>query len=200
MATTLTDFATVADLSARLGRDEPAGGSAAELQMEAALADASHELRAIIGQAINAGSSTVTQYVTHGGYLYLPAVPATTITSVVNTDDGSAVDDYTFVDSKTLRVPTLARRQVSVTYDHGWAKIPGELVKWTCVLAASSIAAAKAGNLGLSGGLSGIGVDDARASFATRVGEQGSGVVIPESVQVGLRARYGAISMGMEQR
>lgn len=215
MATTLTDFATVTQLSARLGVAVPAAASIAEEQMQAALLDASNDLRAIIGQAINQGRTTITQRVRPGAYLRLPAVPATVIHSVVDAESGVAVE-YEQVDSSTLHlaphyVPTYKPRQVlsahdetsvrvSVDYTHGWATIPGEIVKWTCVLAAASLAAAKSGNLGLAGGLSSFRVDDASASWATRTGEQGTGVTIPENVQVKLRERYGMSALTLEHR
>ena len=198
MATTLTPFATVADLAGRLGVAVPTGGSAAYTQMDAALEDASNDLRGVIGQAINFGSSTVSVRATPGGYVRLPAVPAVEVESVLH--DGEAVGWYRLVDSATLLVPSDYGRTLTVTYSHGWQTIPGELVKWACVLAAASIAAAKSGNLGLAGGLSSVGVDDARASWATNVGEQGEGVSLPGRVAERLRATYGAPAITVEHR
>lgn len=215
MATTLTAFAAPAQLSVRLGVAAPTAATTAEAQMLAALDDASNDLRAIIGQAINEGRTTITQRVQPGAYLRLPAVPATDIHSVTDTESGVAVE-YELVDVTTLHiaphyVPTYKPREVltsrdetsvrvSVDYTHGWATIPGELVRWTCVLAAASLAAAKSGNLGLAGGLSSIRVDDSSASWATRTGEQGMGITIPDTVQAKLRARYGMSAMALEHR
>lgn len=217
MATVLSSLATVADLSARLGVAAPTPASVAFIQMQAALDDASGDLRGVIGQALNQGTSTVTVRATPGGYVRLPAVPATAITSVLH--HGVAVW-YRQVDSATLFVPVHSIDPrlaydlnlpmppmpdhygwtLSITYTHGWAVIPAELVKWTCVMAAASLAAAKSGNLGLAGGLSSVGVDDARATWATNVGEQGEGITIPVRVADRLRASYGTPSITVEYR
>lgn len=206
MATILSPLATVADLAGRLGVTPPPLNSVAYTQMMMALDDASNDLRGAIGQALNFGTSTVTVRPSSRGHVALPAVPAVDVTSVVD-DDGVAMW-FRKVDSATLMVGpfppmdprSITARQilgaqgamVSVTYSHGWQTIPGELVKWTCVLAAASIAAAQSGNLGLAGGLSSVGVDDARATWATNAGEQGEGVSMPARVAERLRATYGA--------
>ncbi|MGV8973366.1 MAG: hypothetical protein ACOH10_13675 [Rhodoglobus sp.] len=197
MTIVLTALATVADLSGRLGVVPPSNPSVAYTQMSLALEDASSDLRGAIGQALNFGTSTVSVWATPDGYVRLPAVPAITITLVL--DEGVAVD-YRKVDSATLYVPSGYARMLDVTYTHGWATIPGELVKWTCVLAAASLAAAQTGNLGMSGGLSSVGVDDARATWATNAGEQGEGVSLPERVAERLRATYGAPMISLEYR
>ena len=198
MATTLLPLATVADLAGRLGTTAPTDGTPAHTQMQTALADASDDLRGVIGQAITYGTSTVEVRATPGGYVRLPAVPAVEITSVL--DGGVAVDYWRQVDTATLLVPSRYGRTITVTYSHGWQTIPGELVRWTCVLAAAYLAAARSGNLGLSGGLSSVGVDDARASWATNVGEQGEGVSLPPRVEARLRATYGAPAITLEHR
>jgi hypothetical protein len=198
VTTVLSSFATVADLSGRLGVATPASPSTLFTQMTNALSDASDELRGVIGQAISAGSSTVTIRATPGGYVRLPAVPATAVASVLHA--GEAVDYWRQVDSATLLVPSCYGRTLTITYSHGWTVIPGELVKWACVLAAASLAAAQSGNLGLSGGLSSVGVDDGRVTWATNAGEQGGGVTLPERVAMRLRATYGAPAITVEHR
>lgn len=197
MATVLVPFATVADLSAALGITAPAVGSVAYLQMVDALADASDELRDITGQAINQGTSTVKVMASPGGLVRLPAVPIRSVASV--TFDGAAVD-YELVDAATLSVPVCRSVLVEVTYTHGWAVVPGMLRKWCKVLAAAAIAAAKSGNLGLAGGLSSVGVDDGRVTWATGSGENGGGVSLPESVALKLRATYGSPNVTVEHR
>jgi hypothetical protein len=197
VATLLTPFATVADLSASLGVAEPATNSVAYSQMESALADASDDLRDIIGQSVNIGTSTVKVVASPGGIVRLPAVPAVSVASV--TLDGSAVE-FEQLDSASLSVPACRSALVSVTYTHGWADVPGVLRKWCKLLAAASIVAAKSGNLGLAGGLSSVGVDDGRVTWATAAGENGAGVTIPEPVAVKLRATYGSPSITLEHR
>lgn len=192
MATALTPFATVADLSAALGITAPASGTAAHAQMVDALADASDELRDITGQVINFGTSTVKVMASPDGIVRLPAVPIVSIASV--TLDGEAVE-YEQLDSASLTVTLSGAALVSVTYTHGWSTIPGVLRKWCKVLAAAAIAAAKSGNLGLAGGLASVGVDDGRVTWATGANENGAGVAVPEAIAVRLRATYGSPSI-----
>jgi hypothetical protein len=197
VATYLTPFATVADLSAALGLEPPAYDSVAYLQMADALSDASDDLRDITGQSINPGISTVKVLASPGGIVRLPAVPAVSVASV--TVDGEAVE-YEQIDSASLLVPAYGSVFVSVTYTHGWVTIPGALRKWCKVLAAATIAAAKTGNLGLAGGIASVAVDDGRVTWATGASENGTGVAIPDAVAVKLRATYGSPSITLEHR
>jgi hypothetical protein len=192
VATTLTPFATVADLSAALGITAPAAGSVAYLQMVDALADASDELRDIIGQPVNRGTTTVTVTAVPGSIVRLPAVPIVSIASV--TLDGEAIE-YEQIDTASISVVVIEPSLISVTYTHGWLTVPGVLRKWCKVLAAASIAAAKSGNLGLAGGIASVGVDDGRVTWATGAGENGTGVAVPGAVAVKLRATYGSPSI-----
>lgn len=196
MATVLTPFATVADLAAALGVAAPTVGSVSHSQMLDALSDASDDLRDIVGQAINRGTSTVTVWAKPGGIVRLPAVPVVSVASVVS--DGKAVE-FEILDSSSLSVVTSAPRKLTITYTHGWQTIPGILRKWCKVLAASSIAAAKSGNLGLAGGLAGVSVDDGRVSWATAADENGAGVSLPESVALRLKSSYGSPYVTLEQ-
>lgn len=197
MATVFTPFATVADLTAALGVAAPAGGSVAYVQMLDALNDASDDLRDIVGQAINRGTSTVTVWASPGGIVRLPAVPVVSVASVLS--EGAAVD-YEILDSASLLVPECLGYKLVVTYTHGWSPIPGILRKWCKVLAAASIAAAKTGNLGLAGGIASVAVDDGRVTWATGAGENGTGVAVPDAVAVKLRATYGSPSITLEHR
>lgn len=198
MATTLTPFATVADLSAALGITAPVDGTPAYAQMVDALADASDDLRDIIGQAINQGTSTVKVMASPGGLVRLPAVPVVEVASVTDAEGGAV--EFELIDAATLSVPVCRSVQVTVTYTHGWAVVPGTLRKWCKVLAAAAIAAAKSGNLGLAGGLASVGVDDGRVTWATGAGENGGGVSLPEAVALRLRATYGSPSITVEHR
>ena len=199
MATDLYPFATVADLAARLKIDEPAPSSAEYLQLQALLNDASSELREITGQALNPGTSTVTIRTDRTGDGNFPAVPAREITSVTQDDEALTEDEYKF-DAKQIRVKSCREVELEVTYDHGWEPIPDDLLRWTCVLAAAGLVAARSGNLGLAGGLSSIAIDDARATWATNVGEQGAGVSLPPHIEDRLRRNYGAAGITVEMR
>lgn len=196
MATALTPFATVADLAAALGVAAPALGSVSYSQMFDALSDASDDLRDIVGQAINSGTSTVTVWAKPGGIVRLPAAPIVSVASVLA--DGDPVE-FEVLDSSSLSVVTSAPLKLTVTYTHGWLVVPGIFRKWCKVLAAASLAAAKSGNLGLSGGLAGVSVDDGRVSWANAAGENGGGVSLPESVALRLRANYGSPYVTLEQ-
>ncbi len=196
MATVLTPFATVADLAAALGVAAPAAGSVSHAQMSDALSDASDDLRDIVGQAINRGTSTVTVWAKPGGIVRLPAVPVVSVASVVS--DGQAVE-FEILDSSSLSVVTSAPLKLTVTYTHGWLVAPGIFRKWCKVLAAAALAAAKSGNLGLSGGLAGVSVDDGRVSWATGSGENGGGVSLPDAVALRLKANYGSPYATLEQ-
>lgn len=197
MATVFTPFATVADLAGALGVAVPETGSVQYVQMSSALSDASDDLRDVIGQAVSLGESTVTVWATPGGVVMLPSVPIVSVASVLS--DSAAVD-YEVVDSASLFVPACGSTKLTVTYTHGWYEVPGILRKWCKVLAAASIAAAKTGNLGLSGGLAGVSIDDGRVAWATGSGENGAGVSLPDPVVLRLRASYGSPSVTVEHR
>lgn len=197
MATVLTAFATVADLAAALKITAPTSGSAAYLQMVDALNDASDDLRDVVGQAISRGTSTVTVWAPPGGVVRLPAVPVVSVASVLS--DGVAVE-YELLDSSSLLVQTSVPLKLTATYTHGWSPVPGIFRKWCKVLAAASMAAAGSGNLGLSGGLAGVSVDDGKVSWATASGENGGGVSLPDAIALRLRANYGAPAVTVEHR
>ena len=197
MATEFEPFATVADLAAALKIEPPVIGSTAYAQMLDALNDASDDLRDVIGQAVSRGTSTVTVWAAPGGLVRLPAVPVVSVASVLS--DGAAVA-YELLDSSSLLVRTSVPLKLTVTYTHGWSPIPGILRKWCKVLAAASMAAAGSGNLGLSGGLAGVSVDDGRVAWATGSGENGGGVSLPDAVALRLRANYGAPAVTVEHR
>lgn len=192
-------FATVQQLFTRLRLPEPSDTSLDYESAQEALADATAELVRITGQSLEAGESTVTERVPVGGVVNLPIVPAREIHAVVNADTGHPVT-FEFENSKQVLVHAPARSRVRITYTRGYTKIPPELVKYTCVLAAAQLAAADAGNLGLSGGISGISIDDGRVSFATRPGEQGEGLALPARIESSLRSTYGSLASTVDHR
>jgi hypothetical protein len=195
----MTAFATVSTLFVRLGRTTPAASDPAYKQAAAALEDASNQLRDIIGQNITAGTTTITETVPLGGLINMPVVPVRSIASVVDHDSGESIS-YSLENTKQLMVFGRENCRVDITCDYGWPTVPPVLANWSRVLAAASMLAADAGNLGLSGGLSGVGADDSRVSFATNVGEQGQGVSVPEGVAYQLRATYGSLTPTIEHR
>lgn len=195
MAAVLEPFATVNDLTTAMLIPTPAVGSPEYEQILDALNDASDELRDIAGQMINKGTSTVRVRVSPGGIARVPAVPMTAVAAV--TRDGQEVE-FEILDSASLLVPACCTSIVSITYTHGWDPVPGVFRKWAKVLAAAALVASKSGNLGLSGGLASIGVDDGRVTWATAAGENGAGVMLPQRVIDRLRANYGAPAITVE--
>lgn len=190
-------FATVSDLFVRLGLPTPPNPSTAYNQALTLLDDASHDLRDQIGQRIDRGEHTWSTLVPVGGLVNLPGRPVIEVESV--TTAGGAVN-WDLLNAAQLQVGAPAGTRITVTYSYGWVNVPRDLKRWTLVLAAASIGAAEAGNLGLSGGIAGIGVDDARVTFATNAGEAGQGVQVPERVLARLRATYGSADMIVEHQ
>lgn len=192
-------FATVESLFVRLQLPTPDKESLAYLNAKAALEDATETMRDIIGQHLTADTAVITETVPVGGVINMPVVPVTALRSVTLASSGVRVSAR-LENSKQVLVWGADGMRVKIECDYGWDPIPPIIAKWTRILAAASMAAAKTGNLGLSGGIAGVGIDDARISFATRQGEQGEGMDIPEKVQMRLRATYGSLPTTAEHR
>lgn len=195
----MANFATVQSLFVRLGLTEPEMGSVEEEQAAAALEDASNELRAITGQNIDAASGEITENVPVGGVINMPVVPVRAVSAVVDAETGEALE-YRLDNAKQLVVHAPGGTRVTITCDYGWPTIPAEIARWTRVLAMAQLAAADAGNLGLSGGIASVGADDARVTFATNNGEPGQGATIPDDIAARLRNTYGALAATVEHR
>ncbi len=112
-----TPLVTSQDIEARLGRPLSEHESA---RVEALIADASAEVRAYTGQLITSATSTVTLPVT-GGRVVLPQRPVNAVVSV----DGEPVDEPDLVGA-TLR--GMYGCEATVTYEHGYAEVPGDIV------------------------------------------------------------------------
>lgn len=211
-------LAQVADLAARLNVDPDGLTTQQQLQWETLLEDASEAIRDVIGSPLDFRTSTITMWVgdlpvvgraqmrpqvnnrfdtralVYSQLIRLPAVPAVELISI--TDEFGPIDGE-LLDSHTLRVWT-ANTLVTITYTHGWAVIPRELVRWTCVLAASMLQASKTGNLGMAGGISSVGIDDGRVAFAAS--QPGQAIDLPDTVRVRLRATYGPSMLEAHER
>lgn len=195
----LDPLATPDDLSNRLGLD-PYTGSEWD-QVEALLGDASDELRSVLGQPVSRMTSTVTLFASRHGRVDLPAFPVVSIGSVEL--DGVVVDPGCYrVRDKTLHLPMVCRNdEVVVTFTHGWDEIPGELVKWTCVLAAAMKAGVDAtGSLGMIAGVgqSSEAIDDYQHTTQgpeASGGEPTSGLTLPPAIADRLRASYGGLGL-----
>jgi hypothetical protein len=170
-------------------------------QVEAFLDGASGELRTLIGQPLSrVVDSTVTLYADGRGAVLLPAFPVVSITSV--TVEGTTVTDYKLRDRTLYRMGAGWGDEVVVTYTHGWDPMPADIVKWTCVLAASFLSAAKSsGALGMTAGVTSRDehIDDYRLAVSGPSGGGAAtdvGMVIPDRVAARLKATYGDGGIG----
>lgn len=191
-------LATADDLAARLGR--ATWTDPVELaQVEAFLLDASAELRSLTGQPLTQMTSTVTLIAGEYGRVTLPAFPVIDVDSVAV--EGDVVTDFK-VDGRELKnLSACAGDEVEVTYTHGWDPIPDDLIKWTCVLAASQLqAASQRGNLGMSAGVIAEAerIDDYQhqVTFANTDVAVDIGFVLPPSVRARLVSTYGDGEVG----
>lgn len=183
----LEPLATVADLAERLGIAAPAVGSVDYKVWLDAIVDASNEMRRVIGQPITAGEATLELDVDDRGHAWIPLCPVRDL-SDVETEDGDplAADTYR-LRGQRLHVygNTVCGRTVTATVAYGFPEIPGDILRYVYVLAAAQIAAKGRGNLGMTGGLENISVDDARAQLAD------APVTLPDRIADQLRMLYG---------
>lgn len=142
---TLPPLATTDDLDARtITWDDQA-------LAETYLAVASAAVRDAAGVPISQTTSTVSLFGDGGQWLRLPGPPVVSVASV--TLDGEALDDWALVDGFAFRpcgwtvcgplpVPAV------VTYTHGLADVPADVVDLVCRMAASAILLAEGGEGG----------------------------------------------------
>src|SRR5690606_36946179 len=111
-------LATAQQLADRL-KVPPFGGEALG-QVQLLLDDASHEIRAIGGQAISRTTSTVVLWADRPGRVVLPAWPVVSVDEVKY--NGEVLDPASYrVRYRTLLLPVhCTRAEIEVTYTHGW--------------------------------------------------------------------------------
>jgi hypothetical protein len=155
--------------------------------IEALLEDASTYLRDVIGADLYPRRTvTATLWPSVDGTVTLPR-PVHGITSV--TRDGRAVD-YSRADDVTLC--GVGSGPVEATFDYGFTDPPAELTRWTITLAFQALVAVEL-ELGVTGaGLSSLGVDDFRASFAD--GGEHTGITLSDRNADRLRRSFGGAS------
>ncbi|MGB3015018.1 MAG: hypothetical protein WBB41_10395 [Candidatus Nanopelagicales bacterium] len=185
-------FATVSQMSTRLGRTFSVGAEPSQAQ--AMLDDATAYLVGEIGgQLVEAGTAVVTLTVDPStDRVRLPQWPVSAVNSVeLNT---VAITDWTLVGGHLVRVggwPAVAgstHARVDVDFDYGMATVPPELTSWTCVLAAGALA-----QVGRAGTLSAAGVASERIDdYAVNYEPGATALALPERVLTRLRASYGA--------
>lgn len=183
----LAPLATTADLTDR-------GVSSGN--MSVALAVASDLVRDAAGSAISQKTSTVTVPAPGSNILRLPG-PVISVASVAL--DGQAVTDHEVLPDGLWRrcgwgnypVP------VTVTYTHGLAEVPADIVDLTCQLAIAWLQHAADGG-GSTAGLSMAAVDDMRETYTEEGSAQVSPVFIPELTRDWLAARFGSTAAVVE--
>jgi hypothetical protein len=196
--TPLPALTTAADYCARLGITVPAPSTLERIRMDDALADASDMLRDAIGQPLTPATDvTVPVEVNEYGYALIPFSPVTAVSAVVDSNGVTLPSDGTGYRVLGQRLNVYQQHfsynpwaQLDpvflVTCSHGWDPMPGELLRWVRMLAASQIAAASLGNLGMTGPVSSVAVDDGKVAFVT-----GPSLEIPAEHRERLRAIYG---------
>ena len=132
----MADLATVADLEARLGRSLDATETA---RAEALLAGASARVRSYTGQEFEQSTSTDRVRV-RDGRVRLPQRPVTAVTAIADTDGNDV--DFTWYAGELVDVGWSSRidrigyrystRWLDVTYTHGYATIPDDVVEVVC--------------------------------------------------------------------
>lgn len=171
--------------------------------LDIALDVASSLVRDAAGCAISEETSTVVVTGTRAKLLGLPGpitdVSALTITTPVVI--GYPVSPIIIIDFEIL--PNGLWRQcgwspwgndvakVTVTYTHGLATIPSDLVDLTCNLAKAWLDYSAAGG-GSMAGLSSVKLDDASEAYTAEAAGQVSSVFIPEATRDWLGRRFGS--------
>lgn len=177
---TLAPLATVADLSDR-GITTGSLGTA--------LAVASGAIRAAAESAISQKTSTVVVNAGRGNLLGLPG-PVVSVASV--TVAGAAVADFETLPCGLWRHCGwgITPQRVTVTYTHGLAVIPPDIVDLTCVLAKSWLDHVAEGGRSVAG-LKSVRIDDGAESYTDEAAGQVSPTFIPEATRNWLRSRFG---------
>ena len=135
-------LATVAQVEARLARDLT---GADETRMARLLDDASAAVRGYTGQEFTSSTTTV-RVKAKTGVLFLPQRPVTAVTAVEDTDNNALSyqwygDDRIYLWSLTpineweINVPLKRMVYVDITYTHGYATVPDDIVAVVCQMA-----------------------------------------------------------------
>lgn len=191
----LPALAAVPDLAGRLKLPVPTDPLVVQ-EWEDALLDASSALRDAIGQPLTPATSTIPVSINLYGFGLIPICPVTAVTAVADPTGFALPTDGTgwTVEGQRLTIYSpylignpraLVDPVYLVTINHGWDPMPGELLRWTYVLAAAQLANVEVGSLGVNGGASQVGIDDGSVKYSDISG------MIPERVQARMRAMYG---------
>lgn len=193
----LAALATAADLTAR-NITVPAG-----LDANTLIASASDAVRDAAGCAITRATSTVDLVSFDRCELDLPAGPVTSVASVSiegNTiaqsvlTNGVYSDGWRLVGDQLLfsRVWFVAPATVTVTYTHGLATVPADIVDLVCGMVSIAANAGADGDYGANGLLKSTRLGDFSETYQRPAGaDSPSPIALPDSVRERLRARFG---------
>jgi hypothetical protein len=167
--------------AARFGYTLPSG------QEEALLTRASTRIRRAAGQQISATTSTVRLRV-DGGVVTLPGSPVTAVTTVARlaADGGATITGWQWDGCDRITCVAVCG-DVNVTYTHGFAIIPDELLELVCSIAVRLGASPSGG--GMEAGVRSEQIDDYSVTYASDALETASGLIPGE--EAALRAFLG---------
>lgn len=156
--------------AARLGYTLPAGQ-----EMEF-LARASARLRREAGRPISSTTSTVRRRV-EGGKVLLPGGPITAVSTVARLaeDGGATLTGWRWDGMEHIHCIPLWCGDVNVTYTHGLATIPDELLDLVCSVAVRLSATEEAA--GMEAGIRSESIDDYSVTYAAEAVETASGLL-----------------------
>lgn len=152
-----------------------------------ALNIASSAIRDAAGAVISEVTSTLNLNALWDTFLPLPG-PITAVTAV--TVNGSAVDSYTIEDGGLYLCGGWSGGDISVTFTHGLAEVPADIVELTCDLAVAWLQHRATGG-GSTAGLTSARIDDAAETYSAEAAGQVSPVFIPEATRRWLANRFG---------
>lgn len=192
----LASLATVADLSVR-GVDTSDVAAITEL-----LAAASSAVREAAGVAITRATTTVTLWTTPTRRIDLPGPPVVSVDSVVLDGTTLTVDtDYVLRGHALWRVNCTTWQYIGdppselvVTYTHGLAEVPADIVDLVCSLVAAGVSRAADG-YDPHVGETYESIDDSRTGFAIGADAVASVMELPDRTRRWLARRFGGSSV-----
>lgn len=163
--------------AARLGYSLPEGR-----EMEF-LARASARLRREAGRPISSTTSTVRRRV-EGGTVLLPGGPITAVSTVARLaeDGGATLTGWRWDGMEHIHGIPLWCGDVNVTWTHGFATVPDELLELVCSLAVRLSATEEAA--GMEAGIRSESIDDYTVTYAAEAVESASGLLPGEASQL----------------
>ncbi len=177
----LTSLAALADLPSAWAADSDA---------QRALDVASSAIRDAAGAVIGP-SQTSTITIRRPGCESLLRLPAPIVSVASVSVDGSAVTDYVLDDEGLYRCGGWAGDELEVTYTHGLAEVPADIVSMCTGLAVAWLLHRDGGGSS-SPGVKSVKIDDGAEAYTDEAAGQVSPVFIPDVTRQWLRARFGS--------